>query len=151
MLKIINVHEFAKSIDTAIEYIHGIWGNSKSFAYYQDAIRHSFTNSQLPQFYLLLHAGEPVGCAALITNDFISRHDLYPWVACLYVAEEFRGKAYGSRLLTHAVQQARAAGFSAAYLTTDHDGYYEKYGWQRIEDGIDLFTGLASRIYKMNL
>lgn len=34
---------------------------------------------------------------------------------------------------------------------TDHDGYYEKYGWQRIEDGIDLFTGQASRIYKMNL
>jgi N-acetylglutamate synthase-like GNAT family acetyltransferase len=91
---------------------------------------------------------KPIGCAALITNDFISRHDLYPWLACLYVAPEERGQSLGNQLMEHAVQQARRAGFASVYLTTDHDGYYEKYGWNRIEDGIDLFTAQPSRIYK---
>ncbi|HAW70392.1 MAG TPA: GNAT family N-acetyltransferase, partial [Firmicutes bacterium] len=48
-------------------------------------------------------------------------------------------------------KEARNIGFSVIYLTTDHDGYYEKYGWQRIEDGVDLFSGQPSRIYAKQL
>lgn len=33
------------------------------------------------------------------------------------------------------------------YLNTSHDGYYEKYGWQRIKDGY-FFNGSKVRIYK---
>ncbi len=151
MIKIINVHEYTGGIEKAVEYIHGIWGNAKSLAYYQDAIRHSFDGGRLPQFYLLMRSETAIGCAALITNDFISRHDLYPWMACLFVAESERGHEYGNLLMTHAEKQAKAAGFSSIYLTTDHDGYYEKYDWKRIEDGIDLFTGQPSRIYRKDL
>ncbi|HNX75171.1 MAG TPA: GNAT family N-acetyltransferase [Candidatus Rifleibacterium sp.] len=151
MITIINIHEFADGIEEGIAYIHGIWGSSRSLSYYQDALRHSFTSARLPQFFLLLDAGRPIGCAAIITNDFISRHDLYPWAACLYVAESERGKGHGGRLLEHACLKAKEAGFADIYLTTDHDGYYERYGWQRIEDGIDLFSGQPSRIYTRHL
>lgn len=41
-------------------------------------------------------------------------------------------------------------GYGALYLTTDHDGYYEKYGWSRMEDGYNLF-GERSRIYWLEL
>ena len=100
---------------------------------------------------MLLKDNETIGCSALITNDFISRHDLYPWVACLFVEKKERGHEYGKLLLEHAEQEAKNMCFSAVYLTTDHDGYYEKYGWQRIEDGIDLFSGEPSCIYKRQL
>ena len=101
----------------------------------------------LPQFFLLLKNNEIIGCSALVTNDFISRHDLFPWMACLYVDEKERGNDYGNLLMEYAEQEAKKVGFSTIYLTTDHDGYYERYGWKRIEDGIDLFSCKPSRIY----
>ena len=47
------------------------------------------------------------------------------------------------------MREAGHAGFPRLYLTTDHDGYYEKYGWKRIEDGYDR-DGAACRIYVRN-
>lgn len=45
----------------------------------------------------------------------------------------------------------REIGFPIVYLTTDHNGYYERYGWIRIEDGIDLISCKPTRIYKKML
>jgi len=152
MLEIVNVKEYSGGIDIAVNYIHGVWGCEENYPFYKDAIYHSsMPGKALPHFFLLLKESEIIGCAALITNDFISRHDLYPWMACLFVDEKERGKQYGNLLMEHCEREAKEAGFSAVYLNTDHDGYYEKYGWTRIEDGIDLFSGKPSRIYMKSL
>jgi GNAT superfamily N-acetyltransferase len=152
MVEMINVKKYKNGLKAGIRYIHGVWGNAGNYAFYEDAIHNASENDKgLPQFYLLLHDDDIIGCAALIINDFISRHDLYPWVACLYVDEAYRGNQFGSLLLDHAVQCAGNAGFHKVYLTTDLDGYYEKYGWTRMEDGIDLFSGKPSRIYYKEL
>ncbi len=111
------------------------------------AVRNASTKNDLPQFYIMLIGRKIIGCALLLTNDIISRQDLYHRVGCLFVEEAERGRAYGRRLLDHALLQAGQAGFPKAYLTTDHDGYYEKYGWIRMDDGIDLFSVKPSRIY----
>ncbi|EOD01168.1 GNAT family N-acetyltransferase [Caldisalinibacter kiritimatiensis] len=151
MLKLVNAKEYEEGIDKAIEYIHGVWGNDDNFMFYKDAIYHSHIEGKIPQFFLLLKEEKIIGCSALIINDFISRHDLYPWFACLFVNKEERGNEYGKLLIKYAEQQAAKAGFDKLYLTTDLDGYYEKYEWNRIEDGIDLFTGKPTRIYLKEL
>ena len=146
MLQIVNVRDFEGGLDRAAAYFHEAWsGITKTF--YLDAIRHSSLEGKpLPRFYLLLKDGSIIGCYALVTNDFISRHDLYPWFAALYIEESERGQELGGMLLEHATQEAAKAGFSTLYLTTDHDGYYEKYGWTRIEDGYER-DGTPCRIY----
>lgn len=147
MIKIINVKDFDGDLDEGVRYIHDKWGNDRNYHFYENAIRHASAGNDLPQFYLMIKSGRIIGCAALLTNDYISRQDLIPWVGCLFVEKNERGKEYGKRLLKHALRKARQAGFSKAYLTTDHDGYYEKYGWIRMDDGIDLFSCQPSRIY----
>jgi N-acetylglutamate synthase-like GNAT family acetyltransferase len=146
MLQIINVRNYVGGLDQAAAYFHKAWsGITRSF--YLDAMTHSSLEGKpLPRFYLLLKNGSIIGCYGLVTNDFISRHDLYPWFAALYVEESERGLELGSRLLEHATQEAAKAGFPTLYLTTDHDGYYEKYGWTRIEDGYER-DGTPCRIY----
>ena len=60
-----------------------------------------------------------------------------------------RGQSLGALLLEHGISEARSLGYKKVYLTTDHTGYYEKYGWQSIEDGYD-FSGNISPIYEIN-
>ena len=151
MLEIVNVKEYSEGIEQAVKYIHGVWGKADNYMYYYDAIVHSSNSEKsIPRFYLLLRDGEIIGCYGLVTNDFISRHDLYPWFACLYIEEQERGNNLGELLMEHAEKEAKKSGFSAIYLTTDHDGYYEKFGWKRIEDGYEL-NDKKTRIYDKRL
>lgn len=91
-----------------------------------------------------------IGCAGLITNDFISRGDLYPWFNALFIDEKHRGNAYGSLLLEYTNQDAKKAGFEYLYLCTKRVGYYEKYGFKYIGQGYHPWGG-ASRIYEIKL
>ena len=147
MPEIINVRDYSGGLEAAARFFHAAWSGI-DYRFYRDAIEHSsLDGSSLPRFYLLLKDGSPIGCYGLAVNDFISRHDLYPWFVALFVDEAERGHALGAMLLDHALVEAGKAGFDTLYLTTDHDGYYEKYGWTRIEDGYER-DGAPAKIYR---
>lgn len=146
---IIPVNEHPDGIEKGISYIHSKWGGESNFAFYDDAIRHSFLPGKtLPKFFLMIDNSRIIGSVGLITNDLISRHDLLPWLCCLFVEENERGHHHGRELINHAVSVAMEDGFDCVYLTTHLAGYYENYGWIRIEDGFS-FDGSVTRIYRM--
>ncbi|SFI27766.1 MULTISPECIES: hypothetical protein [unclassified Bacillus (in: firmicutes)] len=76
-MQIINVREHLEYKEKAIKYIQGKWANENSMKVYEDCITHSITtDNPLPIWYLMEDSGEIIGCAGLISNDFISRMDL---------------------------------------------------------------------------
>ena len=84
-MRIVSVREHPEFADTAIGYISACWPEVRPVLY-EDCIRHAVSAAgPLPQWYLLMSGSEPVGCAGLIANDFISRMDLWPWACALYV------------------------------------------------------------------
>ena len=95
MIEIINANKYSGGLEKATRYIHGKWGSEDNFDFYFDAMLHSSEPGKpLPKFFLLLKNGEIAGCYGLITNDFVSRHDLFPWFACLYVEEAHDGACH---------------------------------------------------------
>lgn len=150
-MNIISIKKQPEYASIAIKYFQEKWASKDSLKVYEDCINNCITsNSLLPQWYLLLNNDEIVGCAGLITNDFISRMDLYPWVCALYVEEKYRGNSYGSILLSEPKKDALNAGFDKLYLCTDHIGYYEHYDFNHIGTGYHPW-GDESRIYEADL
>ena len=104
----------------------------------------------LPQWYVLRDGARLVGCAGLITNDFISRGELYPWLCALHVEQDLRGRNLGGRLIRHAADHARALGFRSLHLCSDLRGYYEKFGFQ--PDGVGYHPwGETAQVYSLRL
>ena len=150
-MNLYSLREHPALLDTFIVYFQQTWANPDSMAVYEDCMRHALTtDSPLPQWYLLADGhpvhGRIVGCAGLITNDFISRMDLYPWLCALYIEPDFRGNNYGSLLIERCVRDAGALGYPSVYLATDHVGYYEHFGFGYIGTGYHPW-GETSRIY----
>lgn len=149
-MKIISVRKNPEYKDEAISYFQKSWPDVLPIIY-EDSISHSITaRNVLPQWYLLKREDNTIGCAGLITNDFISRGDLYPWINALFIDEKHRGNAYGSILIEEAKIDAKKGGFEYLYLCTEHVGYYEKYGFKYIGNGYHPWGG-ESRIYEIKL
>jgi len=150
-MKIISVKENPEYKDRAIRYFQSKWASENSMPVYSDCITNCLTSPKpLPQWYLLEKDGAIIGGAGLITNDFISRMDLYPWICAIYIEDNFRGNEYGSLLINKAKEDAKNSGFTSVYLCTDHIGYYEKYGFTYIGQGYHPW-GESSRIYEAKL
>ncbi|WP_411829387.1 GNAT family N-acetyltransferase [Paenibacillus alginolyticus] len=71
--------------------------------------------SDLPRFYIAIPNRSIIGTYALLRNDLISRQDLFPWIACLYVVSLLRGNKIWAKLLEHAIRETRDKGLKKLY------------------------------------
>ena len=149
-MRIISVREHPIYKDRAVAYFQEKWP-SVSPIIYEDCITHSINaRDNLPQWYLLEKEGEIIGCAGLITNDFISRGDLYPWICAVFIDEDHRGNAYSTLLIDKAKSDTKKFGYEYLYLSTSHIGFYEKYNFKYIGQGYHPW-GEESRIYEIKV
>ena len=149
-IHIISIRENPEYKDIAIPYFQSRWPSVWPVIY-EDSITHCIhAKNPLPQWYLLFKDEEVIGCAGLISNDFISRGDLYPWINAIFVEEDHRGNELGALLIDKAKSDAKNLGFEQVYLCTQHIGYYEKYGFEYIGQGYHPWKE-ESRIYGIKL
>lgn len=97
---------------------------------------------------LMLTKGERlVSFCTFAPLDDIQPTDLTPWVGFVYTFPEYRGNRYAGKLLDYAECLATVMGKEAVYISTGHNGLYEKYGYEFYAMAKDI-EGEDSRVYR---
>ena len=81
-------------------------------------------------WYLCMLGDAIVGGLGVIDNDFHDRPDLSPNICAVYVEDKHRKQGIAGQLLHMAVEELRMKRISPVYLLTDHEGFYERYGFE---------------------
>lgn len=109
--------------------------------------------NRLPQTYGLFLDDKIIGIYQFGYEDLSVRPDIYPWLANVYIDENYRGKGYGRKLLETVNEIAQKnIDFDNIYLYTEHIGLYEKFGWVFVCE-VDTFKkeNRIERLYKLRL
>ena len=147
-MEIVSLRRHPEMLEQFVAYFTEHWGKPEI---YRDCMAASVkTSSPLPQWFLAVEENKPVGCVGLITNDFISRMDLSPWLCALFVEEKMRGCGLGAKLIQTVAECAEQTGFREIFCCTDHVGYYERSGFEFLGTGYHPWNE-TSRIYRKTL
>ena len=130
--------------DMAARWFHEKW--SVPEAAYLECMEAYLSGETQLGWYLCLQDGQIVGGMGVIENDFHERKDLTPNVCAVYTEEAHRNRGIAGRLLRMVVEDCRVKGISPLYLVTDHDSFYERYGWE-FYCMVQCDGGELSRVY----
>lgn len=91
-----------------------------------------------------------ISFASLSDDDEIVDTDLKPWIGCVYTFRPYRGNRYSQILINHILDKAKENKINYVYLSSDHQGLYEKYGFKKI--GMMKRTeGYETQVYSIKL
>ena len=88
-------------LNTITTWMYNWWGkrDGYSFEKVKCFMKHSMMKKRLPQTYGLFLDDKIIGIYQFGYEDLSVRPDIYPWLANVYIDEEYRGKGYGRKLL----------------------------------------------------
>ena len=100
---------------------------------------------------LMLADGDKlVSFCTLAPLDDVQPTSYTPWVGFVYTFPEYRGQHCAGRLLDCAESIAAVMERKYTYISTNHIGLYEKYGYTFLETAEDI-SGGETRIYRKAL
>ncbi len=118
--------------------------------FFASIVQHSQTAEALPLTFIAVEGEQLLGTIGLWRCDLISRQDLFPWLAALYVAPATRGQGLAGKLQRHVIDYARRAGFRELYLYSACRDFYERFGWRYIGEGLD-YPATTVHLYRYDL
>lgn len=150
MIRILPLFEVPENSELITDWLFQAFGSENSRDFFASIVNSSLRPEGLPVTFVALLDDKPVGTVGLWRCDLISRQDLYPWLAALYIDESQRGCGLGAQLQHHVEAFSRRTGFRELYLYATFANYYERFGWQYIGDGLD-YPDQPVRLYRKDI
>lgn len=150
-MQIESIADHLELVDLIAHWHFAEWGHldpSATLEGWTEGLRGRIRRDQIPTTYVALDENEPLGSVTLVEHDMLTRPDLSPWLAGVYVTPERRHQDIGSLLVRHVVHQVAQMGVKRLYLYTHAAcGFYEKLGWRFLEE--DVYEGQTVTIMMM--
>lgn len=127
--KVIPIREHPELADQAARWFHQKWSVPEEA--YRESMAECLQNAAaVPQWYVIMEQGKIIAGLGVIENDFHNRKDLTPNVCAVFVEKPFRCQGIAGKMLRFVCEDMAAYGIRTLYLLTDHDSFYERYGWE---------------------
>ncbi len=149
-MKIVPLYQASQHAEQVTEWLWQAFGSQESRGFFASIVAASQREGEMPLTFIALEGEKVVGTVGLWRCDLISRQDLWPWLAALYIDESQRGKGLGELLQRHVAEYARELGFESLYLYSACKAYYERFGWRYIGDGLD-YPDQPVHLYQLTL
>ena len=108
------------------------------------------TVGQTALVLMLVDGDRLISFCTFAPMDDIQPTKLSPWIGFLYTFPEYRGNKYAGTLLDYAESLATVMEREYTYISTNHVGLYEKYGYEFYKMEKDIW-GEDTRVYRKNL
>ena len=149
-LKIVPLGEALPHVETVTDWLWQAFGSESSRPFFASIMASSLRGADLPVTWVALDGEKAVGTVGLWRCDLISRQDLFPWLAALYVDESYRGRGLSERLQQTVMAESRLRGFTDLYLYSACADYYERFGWRYCGHALD-YPDIAVHLYHQTL
>lgn len=127
MEQYIKLSDYPELINQAADWFHQKWHIPADA--YLDSMNESLT-SYIPSWYIVMDEEKIIAGLGVIENDFHNRKDLTPNICAVYVEESYRCQGIAGKMLKMVCDDMAKFGMDTLYLLTDHDSFYERYGWE---------------------
>lgn len=71
-------------------------------------------------------------CTLTEKDEMPEEYDFSPFIGFVFVDDEYRGRRISEKLINTASDYAAGLGYDIVYIMSDHIGFYEKYGFEKI-------------------
>lgn len=144
------LYEVPQFAGQVIDWQWHVFGDGLPRAFFASIVEHSQREGELPLTFVATDGEQLLGTVGLWRCDLISRQDLWPWLAALYVDEAARGQGLAGALQQQVIDYARGQGYPQLYLWSACRDFYERYGWQYIGDGLE-YPDKTVHLYRYTL
>lgn len=102
------------------------------------------------RLFILADGDELISFCTLSDMDDVQPTSLTPWIGFLFTAPDYRRRGFAGELIDKCVREARALCYDSIYISTNHEGFYERYGFKftGYQNSVD---GQPSRVYERKL
>jgi N-acetylglutamate synthase-like GNAT family acetyltransferase len=119
------------------EWQHREWGHIRAGDTVEKrrARLESYSNrDRIPLTVVGLKGSVVLGSASLVSHDMETRMELTPWLAGVYVGEQYRRRGIGAQLVRRIMEEAGKLNVPLLYLYTVHsEKFYAGLGWTLLE------------------
>jgi N-acetylglutamate synthase-like GNAT family acetyltransferase len=136
MARIVTLADRPDLAPAITRWIWNEWSEHDGYSFEEtlEYVSGSSAGNDIPQTFVLLVDGEPVGTSSFVAADLKERPGLTPWMASVFVIPEARRRGHVIRLIQAVEAAAVAASVPALWLHTDTaERIYAKAGWQTVE------------------
>lgn len=108
------------------------------------------TVGEKSEVLLLTRGDELLSFCTYAEKDDVQPTDLTPWIGFVFTFPEHRGRRLAGLLIAEAERRAGEDGFRETHISTEHEGLYEKYGYELLTVTDDV-SGRPTRVYVKKL
>ena len=87
-----------------------------------------------------------IGFCTFLKTDYYPKNRYSPWISSIFVDESYRGNRISKKMIETVISYAKEQGFSKVFIPSDMIGFYEKYGFIKIDE-MQNFSGDIDNIF----